>query len=154
MLRAPAVALAGCGSPTRAQTKATATPPAECPQGTLQPFAAAHITAADAIARARSSSRFVDVISVEAAHIRDFELQGACGSADLSAVWAVVVDGTFPPASCGPVPLPGQSPHPCPPPASTGVIFLDYHSGAELEAQFPAPARYKPPPGWSTPSPP
>ena len=46
----------------------------------------------------------------------------------LEIVWAVRLRGTFPPASCGPVPQPGQKAH-CPPPDHTATVMLDYRSG-------------------------
>ena len=54
-------------------------------------------------------------------------------------VWAVVFRGTFPPASCGPVPPPGQLPH-CPPDAHTALVVLDYKTGEFILASLPADA--------------
>ena len=50
-------------------------------------------------------------------------------------VWAFVVRGSFQPASCG---VPRPSPEPCPSPATTEMIILDYGTGAYLEARSPA----------------
>jgi hypothetical protein len=50
-------------------------------------------------------------------------------------VWAFIVRGSFPVRSCG-----GYiaSPHPCPPPATTGLVLLDARTGEFVLATSPA----------------
>ncbi|MBF6605386.1 MAG: hypothetical protein IVW53_07375 [Chloroflexi bacterium] len=52
-------------------------------------------------------------------------------------VWAIVTRGTFPSISCGGL-RPG-TPAPCPAPATTELLVLDYHPGFFLESTIPAP---------------
>jgi hypothetical protein len=51
-------------------------------------------------------------------------------------VWVVRLSGTYPPASCGPVPHPGQQVH-CPPDAHTATVILDYLTGRFVMASTP-----------------
>ena len=46
-------------------------------------------------------------------------------------VWAVRLNGTFKPASCGPAPPPGQPAH-CPPDDHTATVVLDYRRGIPI----------------------
>jgi hypothetical protein len=52
-------------------------------------------------------------------------------------VWVVVLEGTFPPGSCGAFSL-AATPHPCPPPAHTAVVFVEYKTGRALMEEIPA----------------
>ena len=52
-------------------------------------------------------------------------------------VWQFFFSGRFYPPSCGPAPLPGQSPHPCPAPQTTIQVVLDYMSGKFVEMGTP-----------------
>jgi len=51
-----------------------------------------------------------------------------------TAVWAVLLTGTFRYPSCGPY---TATPHPCPSPASTALILVDAQSGEFVEGQIP-----------------
>jgi hypothetical protein len=81
------------------------------------------------------SSTPVSVVSVE------LTTYGAKADGGLVAdpntqVWAVLLSGTFPPASCG-----GDTPtpHPCPSPAASELILIDAHTGAFIQGEIPAP---------------
>jgi hypothetical protein len=50
-------------------------------------------------------------------------------------VWAITFSGTFPPASCGPAPSPGQQPR-CPSPNHTETVVIDYFSGEFIMAEI------------------
>jgi uncharacterized protein YceK len=51
-------------------------------------------------------------------------------------VWAVLLSGTFPSASCGGY---TPTPHPCPSPAASELILIDAHTGAFIQGEIPAP---------------
>jgi uncharacterized protein YceK len=51
-------------------------------------------------------------------------------------VWAVLLSGTFPFASCGGY---TPTPHPCPSPAASELILIDAHTGAFIQGEIPAP---------------
>ncbi len=53
-------------------------------------------------------------------------------------VWAVYFAGTFPPPSCGPAPMPGQTVH-CPAPQHSELVLIDYFNGQFISASVPAP---------------
>jgi hypothetical protein len=72
------------------------------------------------------------VVSAKVGRMRDFDTEQQVWPDD-QWVWAVVVSGTFP-LSCGPAPVPGQTHAPCPPPAKTQTVLLDYWTGKFLEA--------------------
>ena len=50
-------------------------------------------------------------------------------------VWAFIVRGSFPAASCGGY---TATPHPCPPPATTMRVLLDARTGEFVLATSPA----------------
>jgi hypothetical protein len=52
-------------------------------------------------------------------------------------VWAIVLEGTFPPGSCGPVQADGQAPV-CPPPQRTALVVIDYATGEFILTAMPA----------------
>jgi hypothetical protein len=54
-------------------------------------------------------------------------------------VWAVVLSGSFPPASCGPAPHPGQLRHYCPRPVHSALVVIDYVSGDFVMTSEPSP---------------
>jgi hypothetical protein len=83
------------------------------------------------------SSTRVTFVSAASGHLGDFET-GTVHPNPNTEVWAVTFDGTFPPVSCGPAPLPGQPPHACPPGNTSTRIFLNYKSGAFLMEATPA----------------
>lgn len=53
-----------------------------------------------------------------------------------TAVWAVRLSGTFPPASCGGY---TATPHPCPSPANSELILIDAQTGDFIQGEAPAP---------------
>ena len=138
-----ALVLAGCGSGSQPNPS---TKPAEC-RPALESFGVHHASETEAEQTARKDLTFDQVIAVVKGHIRDFEQQAGCGVAlyDTQAVWAVVVDGDFPPISCGP-PRPRPS---CPAAVHTGVVFVRYGDAGYLMMQFPAPSQYRPLPDWT-----
>lgn len=62
---------------------------------------------------------------------------GAAAAPKYRMVWAITFSGTFPPASCGPPPPPGEQPH-CPPPNHTETVVIDYFSGEFIMAEIRA----------------
>jgi hypothetical protein len=109
----------------------SSTPVAVSPATTSRP---AHgLTAAQAIEKARAQRTGTPVRAV-AGPMRSFWGPGEGGADGNRWVWAVLVTGSFGPASCGPA-----GSHTCPPPATTGVLFFDYVTGEWLSSQFPAP---------------
>ena len=81
------------------------------------------------------SSTPVAILRVETGLLGAFET----GTYDVGRhVWAVSFRGTFPAVSCGPAPLPGTTPHPCPPPNTSMALFLDYSSGSFVMSETPA----------------
>jgi hypothetical protein len=72
------------------------------------------------------------VVSAKVGRMRDFDTGQQVWPGD-QWVWAVVVSGTFP-FSCGPAPETGQTHAPCPPPAKTQTVLLDYWTGKFLLA--------------------
>jgi hypothetical protein len=77
----------------------------------------------------------VTFVAATSGHLGDF---GVDYPSPDTAVWAVTFDGTFPPASCGPAVLPGQSPHVCPAGNTTARVYLNYISGALILMGTPA----------------
>jgi hypothetical protein len=90
------------------------------------------ITEAEAIQKAQAAHAGTPVRAV-AGPMRKFWAPGEGGPDGNRWVWAVLVKGTFQ-GSCGPV-----GTHACPPPATSGVVFLDYVTGDWLSGSFPAP---------------
>ncbi len=79
-------------------------------------------------------------VAARAGPLRQFEDAGSSMPGhDDDLVWAVLVAGSFGSLSCGPGPTPDQPPHPCPEPATTGMLVLDYRSGETLFFEIPAP---------------
>ena len=72
------------------------------------------------------------VVSSKVGRMRDFDTGQQVWPGD-QYVWAVVVSGIFP-FSCGPAPEPGHTHTPCPPPAKTQTVLLDYWTGKFLLA--------------------
>lgn len=64
------------------------------------------------------------------------EAGGGLAAAD-APVWTVVLSGSFPPFSCGPM---TAAPHPCPQPATSALILLDARTGAFFRGTIPAPS--------------
>ena len=86
-------------------------------------------------AHAAAMAAFPDatgVVSAKVGRMRDFDTGQQVWRGD-QWVWAVVVSGTFW-FSCGPAPEPGQTQAPCPPPAKTQTVLLDYFTGKFLMA--------------------
>lgn len=105
---------------------------------------AADLSAQQAVSAARRTAQRLTttpltLISARSGDFREFDPNaGPAVSAPDRRVWAVVFQGTFPPASCGP---PGGR---CPAPNSTMRVIIDAASGAFIEAgTYSAPA----PPG-------
>ncbi len=93
----------------------------------------AGISRADAIAAAeRAIPGTTGVIEATTGPISDFETgqQVVPGN---TLVWAVVLAGSFP-RSCGPAPIPGSSPHPCPLAATSETVVINYVTGEFLFA--------------------
>jgi hypothetical protein len=87
------------------------------------------VTSARTVAQGVSSTP-VTFVSAASGRLDDFET----GTPNpRRQVWAVTFDGTFQPPSCGPAGLP----HPCPSPASSIRVFLDYTSGTFVMAEYP-----------------
>jgi len=141
------IAFSSCGTPRTSAPQARPTAN-RCNLGSPQPFTQTHVTPQDAQRAAARAMHYDGVITVRQGHIGDFEPVASCGTSDTRAVWAVVVYGTFPPGSCGPMRPPGVTPI-CPAPVHTGVVFVEYATGAWVEAETPAPLSYRPPAGWS-----
>lgn len=57
--------------------------------------------------------------------------------------WAVYFTGNFPPPSCGPFPLLGQTAH-CPAPEHTELVMIDYFNGRWISTSVPAPTSSRP----------
>ena len=88
----------------------------------------AGISRADAIAAAeRAIPGTSGVIEATTGPISDFETgqQVVPGNTE---VWAVVLAGSFP-FSCGPAPMPGSTPHPCPLAAASKTVLIDFMTG-------------------------
>ena len=82
----------------------------------------------------------VTLIAAQQGPLRDFLGPGESMPNEQRQVWAVSFHGVFPPESCGPAPLPGHSPRPCPTPHSTAYVVLDAGNGAFLFIGTPATA--------------
>jgi hypothetical protein len=96
------------------------------------------LSRAEAEQRARAADE--TVVSARAGRLREFEGPGgSMPGHDDQLVWAVLVSGEFQ-GSCGPAPEPGQPPQPCPPPAHTAMVVMDYRTGQGLFLEFPAPS--------------
>jgi hypothetical protein len=52
-------------------------------------------------------------------------------------VWAVTFTGSFP-LGCGPAPVQGSTPGPCPPPATSTTVFVDAGTGTFVAGAMPA----------------
>lgn len=88
----------------------------------------AGISRADAIAAAeRAIPGTSGVIEATTGPIANFETgqQVVPGN---TLVWAVVLAGSFP-FSCGPAPIPGAPPHPCPLAATSKTVLIDFMTG-------------------------
>lgn len=88
----------------------------------------AGVSRADAIAAAeRAVPGTTGVIDATHGSISNFETgqQVVPGNTE---VWAVVLAGSFP-NSCGPAPMPGSSPHPCPLAATSTTVLIDFMTG-------------------------
>ena len=117
-------------SGTWSKVAGASAPVAIYPQPSRRP---AHgLTEAQAVQKAQALHTGTPVRAV-AAPMRNFWQPGEGGPDGNRWVWAVLVKGTFQ-GSCGPA-----GAHTCPPPATSGVVFLDYVSGDWLGSGFPAP---------------
>ena len=74
------------------------------------------------------------VVDTRVGRMVDFEPSQSTTTPDRM-VWAVILAGSFP-GSCGPAPLPGDTMHPCPPPARTTTVILDFSTGEFLMASM------------------
>ena len=97
------------------------------------PLISADLARATALSEAGGTN--VKVVSVE------LSTYGAkAGNSELAdpnaQVWAVLLSGTFPPASCGAY---TATPHPCPPPAVSELVLIDARSGGFIQGTVPAP---------------
>ena len=89
------------------------------------------LSEARAVALARvAAPDATGVVGARVGHIHDFDANVVPGDEQ---VWAVVLSGSFA-FSCGPAPVPGQSPGTCPPAALTETVILDYETGGFVEA--------------------
>lgn len=90
-----------------------------------------------ACAQAPSSTTPRRVLSVTSGILSGF-MSGStpAGISPNRRVWAVLLSGTFPPASCGP-PAPRGTHHSCPSPEHTAHVVLDYHTGKFLTGSVP-----------------
>jgi hypothetical protein len=79
----------------------------------------------------------VEFMSAKTGRYRDFG-GGALAAAGERWVWSVVFKGSFPPASNGPAPVPGQTRSPLPDQQSV-LVIIDYLTGAFIQASIPAP---------------
>jgi uncharacterized protein YceK len=99
----------------------------------------ANAARASALAQVRSATP-VSVVSVELTTYGARADGGSVVDPDTQ-VWAVVLSGTFPPASCGGY---TPTPHPCPSPAASELILIDAHTGAFIQGEIPAPSASDP----------
>ena len=147
---AAALLVSGCTSSGPPPT-ASASPVAKC-SGTWETFDSTGLSASSAGTLALRDTKTMGadgVITVLRTHLDDVDLGGGCGVSDGRAAWVVVVYGEFV-GSCGPF-VQNETPHPCPA-AHTAQVFLDYHDGAQIDVEFPAPTEYQPPRSWSPPA--
>jgi photosystem II stability/assembly factor-like uncharacterized protein len=105
--------------------------PADLMASSVRPPAGGLSQAAAFAAARRAYPDARGVVSGRVGQIRDFETGQRVVPPDRW-VWAVVISGTFP-FSCGPAPDPGQTHAPCPPPALTKTVLLDYATGKFIE---------------------
>ena len=117
-------------SGTWSRVAGSPTPVAISPPASARPTHG--ITEAEAIRKAQATHTGTPVRAV-AGPMRNFWAPGEGGPDGNRWVWAVLVKGTFQ-GSCG-----GMGAHTCPPPATSGVVFLDYVTGDWLSRSFPAP---------------
>ena len=95
----------------------------------------AGLTKAQAVAAAQKAlPGSTGVVDARVGRMADFDPNQGFTAAD-RLVWAVVLSGSFP-GSCGPAPLPGATMHPCPPPARTATVILDFRTGEFLVASM------------------
>jgi hypothetical protein len=99
------------------------------------PTVSAEAARAVALEQIRSSTP-VSVVSVELTTYGARADGGSVVDPDTQ-VWAVLLSGTFPPASCGGY---TPTPHPCPSPAASELILIDAHTGAFIQGEIPAPS--------------
>jgi hypothetical protein len=107
--------------------------------GCAQPAATSSISADAARAAAlkeAGSTTPASVVSVERSTYGAKDLGGSMVDPSTQ-VWAVLLSGTFPSASCGGY---TATPHPCPSPATSELILIDAHSGAFIQGMTPAPS--------------
>jgi hypothetical protein len=102
--------------------------------GGCSPTVSAEAARAVALEQTRSSTP-VSVVSVELTTYGS-KADGSSVVDPSTQVWAVLLSGTFPPASCGGY---TPTPHPCPSPAASELILIDAHSGAFIQGEIPAP---------------
>lgn len=99
------------------------------------------VTRETAVATAIGSSGSTTLVSVISATLTTYGAASPNGRvvpADTQ-VWAIRLSGTFPPGSCGPAPASGETPTPCPSPATSEQVLINAQSGAIIEAERPAP---------------
>jgi len=128
---APAVT---AGSPPIRSVEPSATPSAtvELPPADALALPAA-LTALDKTGIGGSSAA---VISARLTTVAGAEAASSSMAAPLDEwVWAFIVRGSFPSASCGGY---TATPHPCPPPATTMLVLLDARTGEFVLAVSPA----------------
>jgi hypothetical protein len=96
-------------------------------------------SAAEKIALAQSySTTPARVTMAHTGHFRDYSHGDQSVPPD-TWVWQVSISGTFPPPSCGPIPItPGQKVT-CPPDQHSELVVIDYLTGAFLGASIPSP---------------
>lgn len=108
----------------------TPSPVAITPQASLRPTHG--LTEAEAVQKAQAL-HFGTPVRAVAGPMRSFWAPGESGPNGNRWVWAVLVKGSFQ-GSCGPA-----GAHACPPPATSGAVFLDYVTGEWIGSSFPAP---------------
>ena len=106
---------------------------AACSQPAASPSISADQARATALREATGTN--VKVVSTE---LSTYGAKSNGGSIvdPATAVWAVRLSGTFPPASCGGY---TATPHPCPSPANSELILINASSGDFIQGAVPAP---------------
>ena len=129
------VATPGATSPRRISTSPSPSPtvsPTSTP-AVLPPASSLSLERALAAARTAFLGSSPQIVSAEVVRYGDVS-RSSQGSPD-TWVWVFIARGTFSFASCG-----GRtaSPHPCPSPATTARVIIDFRTGAFIEADVPA----------------
>jgi hypothetical protein len=133
---APSLALGGSSRPplpTASPSASSSPAPTQVP-AVLPP--ASSLSLERALASARKAFLGLSPQIVAAQVVRYGGISRSSQVAPDTWVWVFTARGTFPFASCG-----GRTatPHPCPSPAATARVIVDFRTGAFIEADVPAP---------------